>query len=117
MIVRATSFDLKAELLIPNRIKTYEKIEVDFLEIKATDHKAKYTHFNEIKFKSLVLFDHDNLSPGVLFENCEFFEATVFKDAIVTLFDQLITTDSVSIVFKNCIFHGIVEFFGIKYPN
>lgn len=30
MTVRATSFDLKAELLIPNRIKTYEKIEVDF---------------------------------------------------------------------------------------
>jgi len=92
----------------------FEGIQIAFLELKAADYKAKHTTFRGVAFKSLVLFENTKLTNGLIFEDCEFSEATIFKNVVVDQYDQLITPDSVSIVFKGCTFSGIVEFLGEK---
>ena len=106
------AFDLKAELLAPGAVQHHEGIDVDYFEIQEPDFKAKFVHLDTVKFRSLVLFENTKLSNGLLFENCEFSEAAVFKNIVVDQYDQLITPDSVSIVFKDCNFNGSVEFLG-----
>ncbi|MBD1384608.1 hypothetical protein IDJ75_04900 [Mucilaginibacter rigui] len=93
-------------------IQTIEGINIDYLELKEADYKAKHTTFRNVAFKSLVLFDGTKLSHGLLFEDIEFPEAVVFKNVIVDQYDQLISPDSVSIVFKNCTFKQPVQIIG-----
>jgi len=112
MTVSTPKFNIKAKLLTPNSPLEIEMQEIGFLEIKTANYKAKHVTFKSTTFKSLVTFEKTNLSHGLIFEQCEFTIGLAFTNVVVDQYDQILTPDSESIVFKNCIFHGRVEFKG-----
>lgn len=109
---RQPVFDLKAELLIPDLIKTYENLDIPFLEIKEVDYKAKFIHFKQCKFQDMLLLKGAKLSNGLVFEDCEFYGTVMFKDIVVDQYDQVLTPDPESILFNNSLFKRVVIFAG-----
>jgi hypothetical protein len=105
-------YNIKLFLRTPDRPLVVERKEIDFLEIKRNDYKVKHLTFIETDFTDLVIFEETNLSHGIVFVKSEFKVGLTFINVIVDQYDQILTPDSESIVFKDCVFHGRVEFKG-----
>lgn len=87
--------------------------------------------FKKIKFKQELSFKHVTFREGVIFEECEFFVAAEFQDAVFerarVLFDQVhfhkkanfasSIFQSNAIFTNRCIFHQVADFSGIDVRN
>ncbi len=108
----ATVINPYSDLEIPFKVNNFHDKTMPFLEIVGDKYKARFSSFNIIKFEDLVHFNKTNLSIGLSFENCIFKGPLVFSNITAAGYDDMLNPDSQSLVFKNCVFTEIVNFFG-----
>jgi hypothetical protein len=100
------------KLTEPFSVNEFKDRTLPFLEMKGDRYKARYSSFDTITFDSLVRFENTDLSIGLYFNSCQFQGPLVFTNVTANGYDDLLNPNSLSICFKNCTFHDVVQFNG-----
>lgn len=97
------------KLLEDSSINYFDHGSMQSLNLSPDNYKAKFTVFNKIKFKGLVDFQNVNLSIGIKFIDCDFFDKVTLFNISANGYDDKLNQDSQSIVFENCTFRNTVQ--------